>query len=224
MQPKNDLVSRVKQYIESNNLDENKCKMFQELKSFELTETKEENGNVRIAGYLSTFGNVDRESDIVSSQAFDETIKTIKKLPMLRDHIADTDHMVGSFDVIVRDQKGLYVEGSIELTEKTEHLIRLIKGGHINTLSMGGMFTYDGLDKNGNYIISEVILFEGSIVVVPANPEAIFVVKAIGDIENGDQVPDGKETQLLMLKGLQSEMTDREAIKAISDIMNEMEQ
>ena len=55
---------------------------------------------------------------------------------------------------------------------------------------MGGIFTYkrnkDGLmerDKKGRWVIEKVVLFEGSLVPVPANPDAIITTRTFEDIE-----------------------------------------
>jgi uncharacterized protein len=142
---------------------------------------KEDSDQYRVAGYLSTFKNADRYGDVVDKDAFTATIKDIKKnrggiIPMLMDHWANTRSQVGAWDKFKTDEKGLYVEGYIIDSKETEHTIKLIDSGAIRTLSMGGRFKYE-FDKKGTPIIKEVDLYEGSIVVVPANPKAQFEKK-----------------------------------------------
>lgn len=220
----NDLFYRAKQYIKSKGLDESTHKIFQDIRAFDIKQVTEEENKLYIEGYLSTFGNVDREGDIVASGAFDKTLTEIKMLPILKDHLANTECQIGSFYEFRIDEKGLYVKGCIEIDEKSIHIIKLIKGGHLNTLSMGGIFEYDGTDKAGNYIIKEVMLFEGSVVVVPANPQAIFVVKGCNENEKATQVSNENVKQLSKLKKLHSEMTDKMAVEAIKELIEEMEQ
>lgn len=139
---------------------------------------------IKIVGALSSIKNMDREGDIVIDTAFDKTIKELKKLgklPMLKDHDASTDSQIGSFRKFVVKDKLLQVEGFISETPNTMHIIKLIEDGHLNTLSMGGLFTFangGARDKQGRRFIEEVALFEGSVVVVPANPKATFTQKS----------------------------------------------
>ena len=132
---------------------------------------------VTICGYLSTFKNVDRQGDIVAATAFDKTLKSFGGLPIFLDHVASVDAQVGRWHTASVDGKGLRVSGRVSLTPRTEHLIKLIRDGAINTLSMGGIFRYGAADKNGSQVIDEVDLMEGSIVGIPANPKAVFRVK-----------------------------------------------
>lgn len=140
---------------------------------------------IKISGLLSSFKNEDREGDIVMDGAFDETVAELKragKLPMLKDHSADTDSQIGSFTKFAITDEGLEVEGFISRTRETEHIIKLIEDGHLNTLSMGGLFKFANggqRDKKNRRMIEKVGLLEGSVVVVPANPKAVFSQKSI---------------------------------------------
>lgn len=218
-----DLFYRAKQYIKSKGLDESKHKIFQDFTKLEIKEVTEDCDKLYIKGYLSTFGNVDREGDVVDRMAFNETLKEITMLPLLKDHIANTDHQLGSIYSFAIDTKGLLIEACIEKTEKTLHQIKLIKGGHLNTLSMGGLFEYEGKTDDGFFIIKKVMLFEGSVVSCPANPQATFVVAGCGD-ENEKQVSNENAKQLSKLKQLHDEMTDKRAVQAIRELIEEMEQ
>ena len=107
----------------------------------------------------------------------------------MKNHYSVTDCQIGSFTA-KEDQKGLKIKGKILVDENSIHEIRLLKAGHINTTSMGGCFTYkrnkDGLmerDKKGRWVIEKVALFEGSLVPVPANPDAIISTRTFEAIE-----------------------------------------
>ncbi len=145
---------------------------------------EETRDGINISGNLSTFKNMDREDDIVKEGAFDETVKELKragKLPMLKDHDASTDSQIGSFTKFKITPDGLEVRGFISRTKQTEHIIKLIEDGHLDTLSMGGLFKFANSgqrDKRGRRFIEKVALFEGSVVVVPANPKATFTQKS----------------------------------------------
>jgi HK97 family phage prohead protease len=181
------LDCRVLSSLEEGEYDTETTQVFKEYNQFEVKKLEEgEDGveGVKIAGYLSTFKNMDRYGDIVVKEAFDETIKDIKKnrggiLPMLKDHWNKVDMQAGSWKVFKVDDIGLYVEGVIVKSPLTEHLLKLVEGRHINTLSMGGMFVFE--DKKGKRFIIKVNLLEGSIVTIPANPKAQFGKKSLFD-------------------------------------------
>lgn len=164
-----------------------------------------DDGGIKVSGFLSTFKNTDRENDIVHDSAFDETVRELKKigkLPMLRDHRSDTANQIGSFTKFeIIPGKGLYVEGKISKTPETEHIIKLIQDGHLNTFSMGGLFKYfknGQRDSKNRAIIEAVNLLEGSVVVVPANPKAIFELKSFSteQRENAEGVDSSKPKPL----------------------------
>ena len=50
------------------------------------------------------------------------------------------------------------------------------------------MFFEEKRGSKGQYYIKEVDLFEGSIVVIPANPKAESFVKSLFDVEKHEQV------------------------------------
>ena len=145
------------------------------------TETKEiKDGDIiSIKGYLSTFGNTDRDGDIVHESAFDDTLKQRKTYPLQRDHSYKTEDFIGDFKA-KKDEKGLYIDAEMLVTPGTYDLALKVKSGKLNTLSMGGAFKYGAeRDKKGNSIIEKVMLFEGSVVPIPANPEAKFEAKSL---------------------------------------------
>jgi HK97 family phage prohead protease len=138
--------------------------------------------NVQVKGYLSTFGNTDRDGDVVQPGAFSETIPNFMRNPViLADHRNSVREQVGSFNVVREDAKGLYVEGVLSNadTELCKQVRSLVAEGHLKTMSMGGIFYYD---QDGRTIF-KVALFEGSLTPVPANPEAIFSIRECTELE-----------------------------------------
>ena len=158
---------------------------------------------LEIEGYLSTFGNPDRENDVVMMGAFTEALKEQKMFPLLRDHWSVTDSQIGSFSAI-EDSQGLKIFGKCLVTEKTMHTCMLLLKGHLNTTSMGGVFRYKRNDdgslyrgENGTWEIEKVKLFEGSVVPVPANPKAVVTMKTFESLEEkAEQVSDEKAEQV----------------------------
>jgi len=147
------------------------------------TEVKSEEGSVidyldvTIEGYLSTFGNVDRDGDVVDKAAFSSSIASFKRNPVLLiDHVNSVGHLAGGFTKIGTDDKGLNIQAKLSNAPELRRERFLVAEGYLKTLSMGGFFFFDDEDYK---LIKEVDLFEGSLTPVPANPEAIFDVRSL---------------------------------------------
>lgn len=156
-----------------------------------------------IKGYASTFGNVDRGNDIIVKGAFVKSLDWYRKegklIPMCYQH--SMMHPIGGFSPskMYEDEKGLYVEGEINLdTEKGKEAYALAKQGVISDMSIG--FTcndYDlGMEDDSTVRkIKEVQLWEISPVIIPMNPQA-----KITDVKNIVTIEDlGKEEDLEIL-------------------------
>jgi HK97 family phage prohead protease len=136
--------------------------------------------NVTIRGYLSTWQETtpeDVSGDYVVRGAFRETLPQFmaKNPVMLRDHGRGTEDVVGHFTKAVEDSRGLYVEAMLSNAPDLVGLRFRVAEGHLRTLSMGGIFHYLA-DGRG---IGKVDLWEGSIVAIPANPDALFSVRGL---------------------------------------------
>jgi HK97 family phage prohead protease len=148
---------------------------------------KDEAGNVmdyrdvRIRGYLSTFKETtesDRDGDYVERGAFKETLKRFNRNPVLLiDHLNSAENIAGSFEKIEEDDKGLYIEAvlSNSQSERMKDMRAKVAEGHLKALSMGGLFHY----KEDGRGIFKVDLWEGSLVAVPANQDALFSTRAL---------------------------------------------
>ena len=130
--------------------------------------------NVIFKGYGSTNETVtkgDRIGDYLRKGAFKKTIAEFKKNPvMLIDHENSVNNIAGSYTRVEEDQNGLYLEGKISNAPELATVRMLVAEGHLQTLSIGGMFYYEDDGK----AISEVDLFEVSLVAIPMNPDARF--------------------------------------------------
>lgn len=147
--------------------------------------------NVQVKGYLSTFSGLDRDGETVKAGAFADTIPDFMRNPvMLADHRNQVANMVGSFSVVREDSKGLYVEGQLcnDDTEFMRHTRALVAEGHLKTMSMGGLFYYE---PDGRTIF-KVALFEGTLTPIPANPDAIFSVREVTEVEAKQWQFDGR--------------------------------
>lgn len=137
--------------------------------------------NVKIKGYLSTFESttpVDRQGDAVLPGAFRDTIPKFMQNPvMLVDHRNSAENIAGRFTEMKEDKAGLYFEAAISNAPGMQDVRFKIMEGSLKTTSMGGLFHY----AEGNTKIFKVDLWEGSLVAIPANPDARFSVRALDD-------------------------------------------
>lgn len=154
-------------------------------KAFE--EVRDSNGSVVdykdvvFKGYASTNESVtkgDRIGDYLQRGAFKKTIGRFMKNPvMLIDHENSVKEIAGTYTKIYEDKNGLMVEGKISNSPDLRNVRFLVAEGHLKTLSIGGMFLYEEDGKG----ISEVNLYEISLVAIPMNPDALFSVRNVDE-------------------------------------------
>jgi HK97 family phage prohead protease len=164
---------------------------FEILKSF-----SEDNVGV-VEGYASTFGNVDRDGDVIEKGAFTKSIKKFKtrnqKIPMLSGH--SMDKLIGGFDPskLKEDDKGLYVVGEIDLdTQEGRENYSLLKKGFLDSFSVGfNASSNDVHYKDGVPHFTNLDLLEISTAPIPANQEAmVTAVKGATGYKNYSLMPD----------------------------------
>jgi HK97 family phage prohead protease len=151
---------------------------------FEVKELKEVTDNDikygLIKGYGSTFGNIDETDDIIEKGAFKKTLKDHKKrnrqIRMMWQH--DRLELIGGWDKYKEDDRGLLVEGKINLeVQRGKEAYALAKQGVLSDLSIGfSASSTEWIKKNGRDIrvLKEIELFEISPVGNPANREAMI--------------------------------------------------
>lgn len=140
-----------------------------EMKQIQNLEFKSEDKNT-IIGYGSIFGNVDFVGDVVLPGAFLDSLASGRKVKMLWQH--RSDDVVGVWNVIREDAKGLYMEGSFANTEKAREAKELVSIGAIDGLSIGYKTIDSDYDASGNRLIKKAELWETSLVTFPCNSAA----------------------------------------------------
>ena len=123
-------------------------------------------------GYLSTFGNKDRGDDIVVKGAFTESLKELTP-SLFWSHKGDEP--LGVFDSIVEDSVGLYVKGRMPLEDTfvKGRIVPQMEIGSIKSMSIGFSVKENGSEyKNGTRYLSDLKLWEGSLVTIPMNERA----------------------------------------------------
>lgn len=135
-----------------------------------------------ISGYASVFDEVDAQSDVVAKGAFSKSLAKYRQSrsspAMLWMH--DTAEPIGVWTQVSEDAHGLYVEGRLAL--KTQHgadVYELLKLRAVTGLSIGYTAIKSTKDsKTKIRTLTEVELFEVSLVTFPANAQArIHTVK-----------------------------------------------
>lgn len=136
--------------------------------------------DVVIEGFASTFKNTtprDRDGDYVMPDAFNDTIQAFMRNPvMLTDHRNSVDNLAGSFEKISINQAGLAVRARVSNAPELRRVRFLIAEKHLKAFSMGGLFYFGGDD---GHAIEKVVLWEVSLVAIPANQDCLFHTRAI---------------------------------------------
>lgn len=138
-------------------------------------------------GYASVFGALDSYRDIVMPGAFSKSLADFeargRKVPILWQHRSGSP--IGVYDVIKEDDKGLYVEGSLNtdvIQAREAH--SLLKQGALSGISIGFNTVRDEFDEKGMVRkLFELDLWEASLVTFPALDEArVDSVKSFEDM------------------------------------------
>lgn len=132
-------------------------------------------------GYASVFGVQDYDGDVIVRGAFRKSLDKARengKYPkMLWQHRPDM--ICGKWMEMAEDDHGLFVKGHCILdVEAGRTAYALLKAGVLDGMSIGFNIVDGGRGENGR-VISEVDLWEVSLVTWGANPEALVTsVKA----------------------------------------------
>ena len=160
-----------------------------ERKTFKF-EVKEISDKGVFSGYASTFGNKDRDGDIINKGAFMKSLDTITapNVKLLWQH--DPTQPIGQPITIKEDSHGLLVEGKLFIeddpannifkVEKAREAFMMLKGVNgtpaIDGFSIGFMIPDGGSERKGGVReINEISLHEFSVVTFAANPEAKLI-------------------------------------------------
>jgi HK97 family phage prohead protease len=140
-----------------------------------------------VAGYASLFGIKDQGGDVVQKGAYGASLARLaaggRAVKMLWQH--DPTQPIGIWDEVREDGVGLYVKGRI-LTEveKGREAAALLTAGAIDGLSIGYRTVKAERDGKGQRLLSELELWEVSLVTFPMLPEAR--VSAKGEAPGAD--------------------------------------
>lgn len=133
-----------------------------------------EGRGMAIEGYASLWGVADLNGDVVAEGAFAESLARTgaEGVRMLRGHEAGA--VVGVWDEIAEDDRGLFVRGRIMDWSAEARLVQALgRAGAMDGLSIG--FRTAAARREGRLrVLSRIELWEVSLVTFPALPDARF--------------------------------------------------
>jgi HK97 family phage prohead protease len=134
-----------------------------------------------VQGYASLFGKTDQGGDIVQKGAYAASLKRLAarqgRVKMLWQH--DPGQPIGVWDEVREDATGLWVKGRIlPQVERGREVAALVQAGAIDGLSIGYRTVKAERDGKGQRLLSELELWEVSLVTFPMLPEARVAAKA----------------------------------------------
>lgn len=138
-----------------------------------------------IEGYASLFGLTDQGGDIVQPGACKASLERLAakgdRVRMLWQH--DPVRPIGVWDEIREDGKGLWVKGRLlgDVAQARE-AAALIREGAIDGLSIGYRTIRSARDEKGRRLLTEIELWEVSLVTFPMLPEAKVGRKGADDL------------------------------------------
>ncbi|KCV83499.1 HK97 family phage prohead protease [Actibacterium atlanticum] len=128
-----------------------------------------------VEGYASLFGKTDQGGDVVQPGAYGQSLKALKaagrRVKMLWQH--DPAQPIGIWDEVREDERGLYVKGRLLAdVARGREAAALIEAGAIDGLSIGYRTKKAQKDTGGRRLLSELELWEVSLVTFPMLPDA----------------------------------------------------
>lgn len=141
--------------------------------NFEQVATVADDG--RIEGYASLFGLPDQSGDVVERGAFEKSLTALRAagraVKLLWQH--DPAEPIGVWDLAAEDAKGLKVRGRL-LTEtrRGREALALLRAGAMDGLSIGYRAIRSAKGAHGGRVLTEIDLWEVSLVTFPMLPEA----------------------------------------------------
>ncbi|MFD2739880.1 HK97 family phage prohead protease [Sulfitobacter aestuarii] len=147
---------------------------------------------VEISGYASLFGEVDQGGDVVAPGAYAASLGALaaagRCVKMLWQH--DPGQPIGVWEEVREDGRGLWVKGRIlDSVAGGREAAALVGAGAIDGLSIGYRTVRADKDAKGRRLLSELELWEVSLVTFPMLPRARVGAKgdfvALGEVLRG---------------------------------------
>jgi len=142
-----------------------------------------------IEGYASLFGACDQGGDVVCKGAYAASLGAIaaedRRVKMLWQH--DPAQPIGVWDEVREDARGLWVKGRLlPDVARGREAAELIAAGAIDGLSIGYRTVKATKNDKGQRLLTELELWEVSLVTFPMLPSARVAAKSEAVISGGD--------------------------------------
>ena len=144
-------------------------------KSAPIVVEKYDDKTRQIKGYASVFGVVDSDKDSIKRGSFNRTLKSwgpegANRIKLVSQH--DISRPVARIDVLREDEKGLYMEAAFGTHTDGDDHYKMAKEGILTEFSIGFVPVQSEENTKGGYDITEIKLYEVSMVTIAANEEA----------------------------------------------------
>jgi len=145
-------------------------------------------GGAGVEGYASVFGKRDQGGDTVAPGAYAASLRALsragRRVKMLWQH--DPGQPIGIWDEVREDATGLWVRGRLlpEVARGRE-AAALLEAGAIDGLSIGYRTVKASADGQGGRVLTELELWEVSLVTFPMLAEARVAAKSEGGEAEG---------------------------------------
>ena len=138
-----------------------------------------------IEGYASLFGQTDQGGDVVAAGAYARSLARGAGVKMLWQH--DPAQPIGVWDEVREDARGLWVKGRLlDTVARGREAAALIAAGAIDGLSIGYRTVKAAKNEQGRRVLTELELWEVSLVTFPMLPSARVTGKGDAPDAPGD--------------------------------------
>lgn len=173
-------------------------------------EVKREDTHLFVEGYGAVFGNVDSYKDMIIAGAFDDFLATPDKERAKFCYNHDLSKVIGKIEMLKVDDKGLWFRAKLSNTTLGKDVAELLQDGALSEFSIGYRTIKSNYKDDGVRMLTEVYLYEISVVPRAANPKAV-----VTDTERKEELQNEKLSLTDMdYAQLQSKLEELEAERA----------
>ena len=173
--------------------------------------TQETDDRLFIEGYAST-PSVDRDDEIIDPIAFRDGIAAYMKNPILLFMHSPYEPVGGVISMDVDDAAGFYIKAFLSKADRVKDYATMVKERILRAFSVGFRPLNASAIEDGKRKITELELWEVSIVSIPSNRDALFSVAKALKWGNDIVVPQDK-----LLESLTSKIVTLEDVKKLLD-------
>lgn len=167
-------------------------KLIQKASKFTVSDFNDDERTVK--GYASVFKNLDSDSDVIQKGSFVRSIKSWgpegkDRIKLMAQH--DMMRPIAKITKLNEDNDGLYIEAKFGTHRDGDDYYRMTKEGIINEFSVGFQAIEKEANEKGGFDISQIKLWEVSMVSIAANDQAVVTeVKSADPMKLIKQIQD----------------------------------